>query len=169
MMSGRNPYDISKECEGGLENTLCYPITRHIKNYLDLPSIRIALGVDKGVGKFESCSDSVGLAFSATMDIAQPTQFWVAELLERGVKALIYVGTYDWICNWVGNEAFTLAMEWSGQDAFTSSPLLDWHVDGHTAGKVRTAGPLTFLTIYGAGHMVCYSNPRSSSPDIDKM
>ena len=101
------------------------------------------------------------------------------------MRVLIYVGTYgeqsltalvlgtdrvsDWICNWVGNEAFTLAMEWSGQDAFTSTPLLDWHVDGHTAGKVRTAGPLTFLTIYGAGHMVCYSNPRYISPDIDKM
>lgn len=28
FLSGRNPYDISKDCEGQLEDTLCYPITR---------------------------------------------------------------------------------------------------------------------------------------------
>jgi hypothetical protein len=27
---GLNPYDISRECEGGLENTLCYPITAYV-------------------------------------------------------------------------------------------------------------------------------------------
>lgn len=30
--------------------------------------------------------------------------YYVTSLLDRGVKALIYVGMYDWICNWVGNE-----------------------------------------------------------------
>jgi carboxypeptidase C (cathepsin A) len=46
------------------------------------------------------------------MDEYHPTQFYVASLLDRGIKALIYVGTYDWICNWVGSERWTLALEW---------------------------------------------------------
>lgn len=48
----------------------------------------------------------------------------------------------------------TLQLEWTGQDAFTAEPLRDWKVGDHVAGKVRSAGALTFATIDGAGHMV---------------
>lgn len=37
----------------------------------------------------------------ASVDAAFPSQFYIAALLERGVKALLYVGANDWICNWV--------------------------------------------------------------------
>lgn len=30
-----------------------------------------------------------------------PTQTYVAALLERGIRALFYVGVTDWMCNWV--------------------------------------------------------------------
>ena len=49
----------------------------------------------------------------------------------------------------------TLALEWTGQDAFVAEPLRDWTVDGKVAGVMRSAGAFTFATIYGAGHMVC--------------
>ena len=35
------------------------------------------------------------------MDRAFPAQLYIAALLERGVRVLIYVGANDWICNWV--------------------------------------------------------------------
>lgn len=35
------------------------------------------------------------------MDAEFPTQFYIAALLERGVRTLLYVGANDWICNWV--------------------------------------------------------------------
>ena len=54
----------------------------------------------------------------------------------------------------VGNERMTLAMEWSGKDSFGAQPLRDWKVDDVVAGVTRSAGPLTFATVYGAGHMV---------------
>ena len=95
-------------------------------------------------------------AFYNTMDEFHPTQFYVASLLDRGVKALIYVGTYDWICNWVGNERWTLALEWSGKSEFESKELRSWKADGKKAGMVRNSGPFTFLTVDGAGHMVCF-------------
>lgn len=72
---------------------------------------------------------------------------------------LIYIGTYDWICNWVGNERWTLELEWSGQEKFVGQGALrDWSVGGKVAGRTRSAGGLTFATIDGAGHMVrCFS------------
>lgn len=88
------------------------------------------------------------------MDEYRPTYHYVSALLERKVKVLIYVGTYDWICNWVGNELWTLALEWSGQEEFAGQPLRTWEVHGKRAGKTRSAKGLTFATIEGAGHMV---------------
>lgn len=82
---------------------------------------------------------------------------YVSELLEHGVRVLIYAGTYDFVCNWVGNERWTLDMEWSGQEAFRNETLKEWSVDGKAAGKFRKHGNLAFATIFGTGHLVCAS------------
>ncbi|KAF8168542.1 serine carboxypeptidase [Crassisporium funariophilum] len=161
--SGKNPYDISKQCEGEISETLCYPQTRFIRNFLDEPSVRSRLGVDNSITKnFTSCNHDVGQAFGVTQDILHPTSDYVAALLERGVRVLIYVGSYDWICNHVGNERWTLALEWSGHEEFSSQDLREWHVDGNPAGTTRSARGFTFATIHGAGHMVPYDKPRES-------
>lgn len=60
----------------------------------------------------------------------------------------------------VGNERMTLALEWTGQDAYRNEPLREWLVADEVAGKVRSGGGLTFATIDGAGHMVCFSPYR---------
>lgn len=103
----------------------------------------------------------VGLAFLANGDLLYTNQVYVSELLEHGVKVLIYAGTYDWVCNWVGNERWTLDMEWSGQEAFRNEALEEWYVDGKAAGKFRKHGNLAFATIYDAGHLVSASFTRS--------
>lgn len=88
------------------------------------------------------------------MDEYRLTYHYVAALLERGVRALIYVGKNDWICNHVGNEAWTRALEWTGHAEFAGAPLHPWNVSGAQAGMARSARGLTFATIEGAGHMV---------------
>ena len=125
--------------------------------HLDQKDVRETLGVDPSVGGFKTLNQAVNLAFQLTLDVLHPTPHWVAMLLERNVRVLIYIGEYDWICNWVGNEAFTLAMEWSGQKDFVAEALNSWMFNNVTAGKVRSFGPLTFATIKGAGHMVSAS------------
>lgn len=130
---------------------------RHITTYLSQPDVRATLGVDttKAIpSNFTSCSDAVGLQFFNSRDALHDSTLYITGLLEHGVDVLIYVGTYDWICNWVGNERWTLALEWSGQAEFTSQKLREWVVDGKTAGKTRSAKGLTFATVDGAGHMV---------------
>lgn len=67
---------------------------------------------------------------------------------------LIYVGKNDWICNHVGNEVWTRALEWTGHAEFAGEPLRAWNVSGAQAGMTRSAQGLTFATIEGAGHMV---------------
>ena len=98
--------------EGKISDTLCYPITKQIGTFLDRPDVRRTLGVDASLtANFSSCNHDVGAAFSQAMDRVFPTQFYIAALLERGIKTLIYVGANDWICNWVGISTFSARSE----------------------------------------------------------
>ena len=45
----------------------------------------------------------------------------VSVQLEAGIKVLIYVGTEDWICNWMGNKAWVSSLVWSQREAFDSA------------------------------------------------
>jgi carboxypeptidase C (cathepsin A) len=114
------------------------------------------LGVDPSfTANFSTVSFDVHSAFMKTLDMFHPTSEYIAALLERNVRVLIYVGAVDWICNWVGNERFTLALDWSGQEEFVRQPLRGWQVGGKRAGRTRSAKGFTFATIDGAGHMAC--------------
>ena len=87
-------------------------------------------------------------------------ELYIAELLQRGVKVLIYAGDLDFIANWLGNMRWTLDMEWPGKEAFRETELREWEVNGNPAGKTRSHGGLTFATVHGAGHLVSvYSFP----------
>lgn len=144
-----------------------------IAQYLSQPSLRSALGVSpSSPGNWSSCSNRVGALFALSNDELHASKDYVAALLEHGVRALIYVGSYDWICNWVGNERWVRALEWSGGDEWRKEGLGEWSVEGSVAGKVRSSGGLTFATIEGAGHMVrtsCFEPLRKHLPCIKRM
>ncbi|OBZ78169.1 Carboxypeptidase Y [Grifola frondosa] len=163
IATGYNPFDVSRLCEGEMMDTFCYSITKMINAYLNRADVRSMLGVDPAIGNYSTYSPEVGQAFAASLDkFSFPAQYYIAGLLERGVRALIYAGANDWICNWVGNERMTLELEWTGQQTFRAQPLRAWNVDGKTAGLTRSTGGFTFATIYGAGHMVPYDMPAES-------
>ncbi|KLO15312.1 alpha/beta-hydrolase [Schizopora paradoxa] len=154
--SGRNPYDMTLRCAEN-HDVDCYPEQPDIETFLSQKWVQKEIGVDPSFGNFSSISMNVNFAFWASGDPLYQNSHYLAELLERGVRVLIYAGTYDWIANWVGNERWTREMVWSGQAGYVKEELVDWSVDGHVAGKVRSYGNFTFATIYGAGHLVLLS------------
>ncbi|THV00557.1 alpha/beta-hydrolase [Dendrothele bispora CBS 962.96] len=151
--SGRNVYDISKMCVG---DDLCYEENSAIKRFLDLPVTRKLLG-------------RLGRNFGSRLDKwAVPTQYYVAGLLERGIRVLIYAGTYDWQCNWVSNKLWVDGLEWSGKKDYGNAPWKDWYVGGKKAGEVKSTPLLSFVTIRGAGHMVPHDKPEESLTMVAK-
>ena len=68
----------------------------------------------------------------------------------------------DFICNWLGNQAWTLALEWPGKTAFNEEGMHDWVRHGTPSGQARSSGPFTFLRVYNAGHMVPLDQPEAA-------
>ncbi|KAJ7850096.1 serine carboxypeptidase [Mycena leptocephala] len=163
VATGLNNYDLSKKCGS---SDLCYEEIDEIIKYLNRKDVQALLGTE--VSKYDSCSNTVGRHFGITQDMIKGAKDYVSALLERDIRVLIYVGTYDWVCNWIGNEAWTLALEWSGHAEFSSQPLREWTVDGKRAGKTRDAKGLTFATVDAAGHMVPYDKPKESLQMVNR-
>ncbi|KAH6681908.1 peptidase S10, serine carboxypeptidase [Halenospora varia] len=153
VTSGRNYYDISKPCDG----YLCYPIMNSVTKFLRMDRVRNALGVDEGAPQFEGCSDKVGKEFNKVNDFIIDTRSYVTSLLHSGIRVLIYVGTYDWICNFVGNERVFGSLKWNGMPDFRyqqENNKRTW-----SGGLWWESGPLRYVRINGAGHMVPWDKP----------
>jgi hypothetical protein len=96
----------------------------------------------------------VNQRFDNAGDLTESSTAYLASLLERGVRVLIYSGMYDAVVSWLDSEYMTRVIEWTGRDAFGKEPLREWKARGEeSSGKVRSWGPLTFVTIYAAGHL----------------
>lgn len=66
----------------------------------------------------------------------------------------------------VGNEAWTLALEWPGHEDFVKADNKKWKVGKKHAGDVRKvgkgAGDFAFIRVFDAGHMVPMDVPEEA-------
>jgi cathepsin A (carboxypeptidase C) len=151
QMTGLNPYDIRIKCE---HRPLCYDFS-NIQTWLNLESTKQALSVDEGHShSWSSCNFGINLKFHT--DWMKDFSGYVADLLNAGIPALIYAGDVDFICNYLGNRAWTLALKWDGSAEFNAAKEHEWE----GKGLARTAKGLTFLQVYDAGHMVPSDQPE---------
>ena len=101
-------------------------------------------------------------------DWMKPYQKNVIDLLEQELPVLIYAGDKDFICNWLGNQAWTDRLEWSGSKGFSKAPVRSWKVNGKEAGEVKNYKHFTFLRVFGGGHMVPYDQPENSLDMVNR-
>ena len=97
-----------------------------------------------------------------TVDEMKDYSGFVADLLNAGIPALIYAGDVDFICNYLGNKAWTTELEWNHGDEFKAALDRPWkinHDDAKPVGLARSAKGLTFMQVFDAGHMVPTDQP----------
>jgi carboxypeptidase C (cathepsin A) len=96
----------------------------------------------------------------------------IAPMVEGGVRVLIYAGDTDFICNWMGNKAWTMSIPWSGREQYHATGDHEWYYDeekSRIGGYARSApstnengGSLSFLQVLEAGHMVPMDQPEAA-------
>lgn len=86
---------------------------------------------------------------------------FLPEMLADGVRVLVYAGEEDLICNWLGNRRWVDTLPWAQQADWLDAPELQWTpvAASKPAGAVTAVGPLTFIKVYEAGHMVPMDQP----------
>ena len=149
--SGLNPYDIRLPCG---DNPLCYDFSM-VETWLRSEATLDALHVTSESRKWQSCNNAVNAEFKN--DWMKRFDPFVADLLEAGIRVMIYAGDVDFICNSLGNKAWTLEFNWSGKEDFNAASDKEWN-NGH--GTIRSAKGLTFLEVNDAGHMVPHDQPE---------
>lgn len=162
--TGLSPYDVRKNCtEGGL----CDVSVNRISAFLSKPEVLRQVGA--AVSTFQPCNSSVGESFGSTADGVRNFQGFVTELLDNDIPVLIYAGDKDWICNWLGNEAWTKLLPWKGDLKFSRAKPQGWiTADGEQAGLATNYKHFTFLRVFDAGHMVPTDQPEHALDMLTK-
>jgi len=151
--TGKNPYDITKDCGA---NPLCYDFS-HIETFMNSATTKKALHVDEHDPTWQTCNMMINLGFH--VDWMKNFAPYVADLVNDGIPALIYAGDLDFVCNYLGNQAWTLNLDWTHKTEFNAAEVKDWNAG---SGLARTANGLTFLQVHDAGHMVPSDQPENA-------
>jgi len=167
--TGLNPYDVRTPCNKEENGDLCYSQMGWIDTYLNQPSVKAELGVNPE-RKFATCNMAVNQAFTLSGDWTN-SALLLTELVNDGVRLLVYVGNADLLCNYMGNELWLGEFDTQFLEEFKQSKSVPWFAWGSSriAGEVRSAGGggsragnVTFVNIYEAGHMAPFNQPEAS-------
>ncbi|KAK0663744.1 Carboxypeptidase S1-like protein A [Lasiodiplodia hormozganensis] len=151
-LAGRGQYDIRRPRDSESNSFV---------EFLNLADTQAALGVS--IKYTDPASSGVYEGFFDYGDLAYPTFKTDLEgLLQKGVRVALFYGDADWMCNWMGGEAVSLALEFGGQKEFKAAGYAPLVVDEKEYGLVRQYGNFSFARIYESGHSIPFSQPKVS-------
>ncbi|OSS47146.1 hypothetical protein B5807_09919 [Epicoccum nigrum] len=133
---------------------------KYFINYLNLSSTQAALGVN--INYTAASSPSVFMGFETTGDFVYSFIDELSNILGYGVRVALLYGDADYICNWFGGEAVSLAVNHTNKAAFNAAWYTPFLVDGVEYGEVREYGNFSFTRMYESGHEVPYYQPKAS-------
>ncbi|KAF1935417.1 peptidase S10, serine carboxypeptidase [Clathrospora elynae] len=128
---GRGLYDIRHPYDDPTSSD-------YFEEFLNLASTQEAIGVN--INYTSTNAPNVSRGFQRTGDFVYPTFIEdLEEILAYGIRVAMIYGDADYICNWFGGQAISLAY-----------------------GEVREYGNFSFTRIYEAGHEVPYYQPEAA-------
>ncbi|KAF3482445.1 carboxypeptidase S1 [Arthroderma uncinatum] len=158
-------YDITKLGYYDIAHPVRDPFPpQFYKGYLSQAHVLSDMGMPVN---FSQASDAVWKAFHTIGDYGRSDARGyiddLAYLLETGVKVALVYGDRDYICNWLGGEKVSLALNYTGTENFHKAGYADVQVNGsYVGGQVRQYGNFSFTRVFEAGHEVPAYQPETS-------
>ncbi|KAJ5658097.1 Peptidase S10 serine carboxypeptidase [Penicillium longicatenatum] len=148
--SGRGTYDIRHPSNDPTPPS-------YYEKYLAKDSVMNALGVDLN---YTGSNNEVYFAFQQTGDFVWPNFIEdLEDILARPVRVALIYGDADYICNWFGGQAISLATKYKHSKEFQAAGYAPFLVDGVEYGETREYGNFSFTRVYEAGHEVPFYQP----------
>lgn len=135
-----------------------------VKKALHAPEDVVWEGCIRGAGRRRMKEEKNNLPGKLLLAHDQPESVapYIAELLDAGVRVLIYNGDRDLTTCAQGSEMVLNSMEWSGQDRWLTADRGLWMVSDNVAGFSKALDGLQFVVVYNAGHLLPNSNPKQA-------
>ncbi|KAF8073380.1 serine carboxypeptidase [Lyophyllum atratum] len=92
--------------------------------------------------------------FAATGDWMRNSRPYLENVINAGVRTIVYDGDADYILNFDGVEAMVDKLTTSYTSLYRQQEFATYTVAGHRAGQYKNAGTFSYIRIYGAGHEV---------------
>ncbi|KAJ6571818.1 serine carboxypeptidase [Mycena capillaripes] len=170
MKSDLNWYDLRKKCDAADRPEHCYKRTPWVETWMNNPKVKAALGVDTD-RSFRSFNMEMNREFNMRGEGVHNAAKLLPELINDGVRLLVYAGKADMMANYMGNELWVENLDTKFKSQFSAAEGVAWSVRGskEIAGQVRSAGGgegrggnITFVTVFEAGHMVAHDQPAAA-------
>lgn len=147
---GRGVYDIRHPYDDPTPPT-------NFMGLLNKPSTQEALGVDTN---YTDSNLEVYYAFQQTGDFVFPNLIEdLEDILATPVRVSLIYGDADYICNWFGGQAISLALNYTHKSEFAKAGYVPFTVNGVEYGETREYGNFSFTRVYESGHEVPYYQP----------
>ncbi|KAF7924148.1 uncharacterized protein EAE97_010760 [Botrytis byssoidea] len=156
--AGRSVYDISHNLPDS------FPPSTYLE-YLNTADFQSAIGSPVN---YTETNLQVVAAFTSTGDYERKSYVpEIAALVNSGIHVGLMYGDRDYICNWLGGEAISLAIaEQVSSEYATKFPAAGYAPiitnTSYIGGVVRQFGNLSFSRIYDAGHSVPAYQPETA-------
>ena len=156
--AGRSVYDIGHSLPDP------FPPSTYLE-YLNTPEFQSAIGSPLN---YTETNFQVAGAFTSTGDYERQALVPdIAALLNSGIRVALMYGDRDYICNWLGGEAISLAVASQAGGSYSSlfpaagyAPIIT--NTSYVGGAVRQYGNLSFSRVYDAGHSVPAYQPETA-------
>ncbi|CAG8807859.1 23298_t:CDS:2, partial [Gigaspora rosea] len=127
--------------------------SQNIAKYSNREDVKTELGVNSSF-VYKRYNDNIRIQFLNSGDIIRSFDIYIPTLLKNNIRVLIYAGDADYACNWLGHNAWTKALRWSGTKGFNNAKFTPWiTASGNYSGEVRAFKGFAFLRIFESGHM----------------
>lgn len=157
-------YEVS-----GLNNHLNYIVTNladeldYYGKYLRLADVKDSIHV----GSIEFQGQSGEVSSHLRDDFMKSTKTYIEDLLNGGVRVLIYVGHLDIIVAYPLTEVYVKGLNWTHTEEFSAAEREAWLIDDKVAGYRREFGGLSHVMVHAASHFVPYDQPVAGLQMID--
>lgn len=132
----------------------------YFAQYLNLPYVQNALGVNLNYSAYTAVSQDVVYAFLQSGDYVYPDFVTDLEMiLNNAVRVALYYGDADYACNWFGGQAVSLALDYTHSAEFAAADYAPFVVNREEFGEVRQYRNFSFTRIYESGHEVSFYEP----------
>ncbi|KAF8591652.1 serine carboxypeptidase [Ramaria rubella] len=127
------------------------PYPPSIDSYLSNTTLMAQIGAES---QWEQSNEVVYGNFADSGDWMISTQPQLEQVIDSGIRTIIYAGDADFIVCYLGLEAMANTLETQFTTMWHAQSLANWTVAGELAGVYKNAGSLSYVRFFGAGHEV---------------